>query len=93
MKILLRSLMGAVVLHTIYFTGTFVVGYIKTRYHKPDWDAAWENAAALQSEAAFGYTFSPFLYAAVFLGTALTIFSCLTAYQKFTSSSLKADES
>lgn len=82
MKNLLRSLIGAAALHTVYFTGTLAVGYIKTRYHKPDMDAAWENAAALPSEVAFGYTFSPFLYAATFLGTALIIFSFISAYQK-----------
>lgn len=90
MKIIPKSLLGATAIHGIYFVTTFAVGYVKTLNYKPDWEAAWANVENLQSEVAFGYTVSPFLYAGTFLGTALVCGIILSMYDKFSSNSSEA---
>ena len=93
MKIISKSLLGATAIHGIYFVTTFAVGYIKTMNYKPDWDAAWSNVEYLQSEVAFGYAPSPFLYVGTFLGTMLACGLLLTMYDKFFSNSAETGAS
>lgn len=37
-----------------------VVGYVKTKYYKPDIASKWGKADFLQNEVAFSMTISPF---------------------------------
>lgn len=85
MRIFSKALIGATAIHGIYFMTTFAVGYIKTVNYKPDWEAAWANVESLQSEVAFGYAPSPFLYVGSFLVMVLTCEIILRRYEKFSS--------
>jgi hypothetical protein len=87
-----KALLGAAAIHGIYFVATLAVGYVKTINYKPAWDAAWSNVEYLQSEAAFGYAPSPFLYVGTFLGTVLACRLFLTMYDKFFSTSLHSNQ-
>ncbi|PKH09738.1 hypothetical protein [Planomicrobium sp. MB-3u-38] len=82
MKIISKSLVGATAIHSIYFTITLAVGYVKTSNYEPDWEAAWANVEDLPSEVAFGYVPSLFLYVGTFLTTVLACGIILSMYDK-----------
>lgn len=90
MRIFSKALIGATAIHGIYFMTTFAVGYVRTVNYKPNWEAAWANVEYLQSEVAFGYAPSPFLYVGSFLATALACGIILSMYDKFSSNSSEA---
>lgn len=93
MRVFSKAFLGATAIHGIYFVTTFAVGYTKTINYKPDWDAALSNVEYLQSEVAFGYAPSPFLYVGTFLGTMLVCGILLTVYDKFFSNSVETGTS
>ncbi|MCH4827581.1 hypothetical protein [Planococcus halocryophilus] len=66
---------------------TFAVGYVKTLNYKPDWEAVWTNVENLQSEVAFGYAPSSYLYVGSFLVTVLACGIILKRHEKFSSNS------
>lgn len=90
MKIILKSLLGATAIHSIYFMTTMAIGYVKMVNYEPDWEAAWANVENLPSEVAFGYVPSPFLYVGSFLATALACGIILSIYEEFSSNSSEA---
>ncbi|WP_281864200.1 hypothetical protein [Planomicrobium okeanokoites] len=85
-----KALIGAIVIHVIYFMTTFAIGYVRTMNHKPDWDAVWANPENLQSEVVFGYAPSPLLYMGSFLATVLVCGTILRLYDKLSSNSSEA---
>ncbi|MDJ0332677.1 hypothetical protein [Planococcus sp. S3-L1] len=87
MKIFSKALLGATAIHGIYFMTTFAVRYVKTLNYKPDWEAAWANVENLQSEVAFGYAPSFYLYGGSFLVTVLACGIILRSHEKFSSNS------
>lgn len=91
MKIVWQALIGAAAVHVIYFTTTFVIGYVKTVIYRPNIAMDWENVDMLQNEVAFGHTASPFFYLCTFLGTALLCGLLLISYKKIISRHLKVD--
>lgn len=93
MKIFSKALIGAIAIHSSYFTTTLAVGYVKTMNYKPDWEVTWENVENMQSEVAFGYAPSPFLYVCAFLGIVLACGILLSIYDKLSSNSSGVRES
>lgn len=93
MRIFSKALIGATAIHGVYFMTTFAVGYVRTVNYKPNWEAAWANVEHLQSEVAYGYAPSPFLYVGSFLTTALACGIILNMDDKFSSNSSKAGAS
>lgn len=85
MKLMIRSLMGAAALFSIYTAATLASGYIKTRNFEPDFEAAWTNAEMLSSEVAFGHTASFASLAVLFGGLVLACAALLIAYDRFKS--------
>ncbi|TWT09269.1 hypothetical protein [Planomicrobium sp. CPCC 101079] len=82
MKIFLYALLTAAASFTIYLVAEFAIGYLKALAFRPDIANAWESTEMLQSEAAFGGTFSPFLFISIFLGLAAGWWMLLVAYKK-----------
>ncbi|MDQ0231222.1 hypothetical protein [Metabacillus malikii] len=81
-KPIIQSLVISFVIHLIYFVGTFVVGYIKTRNYKPDLVSNLETIETLQNEVAFGMVFSPLLFLFTFIGVALISGFVIKLYRK-----------
>lgn len=93
MRLVLSALVGAAVLHILYFLTIFAVGYVKTTTHQPAIGRAWENTEVLQNEVAFGQTVSPFWYVGTFLATAILCGLLLFTYRKVAANSLKTKNS
>ncbi|MBA9028842.1 hypothetical protein [Peribacillus huizhouensis] len=62
MKIILQAFIGSVIIHLVYIVCTMVVGYVKTKYYKPDIASKWDKVDYLQNEVAFGMVISPLFY-------------------------------
>lgn len=84
MKLITRSLIGATALFGIYTAGTLTSGYIKTKNYEPDFEAAWEDAENLPSEAAFGQGPALVSLAGLFGGMVLASAVFLSVYDKIT---------
>ncbi|MBM7618535.1 quinol-cytochrome oxidoreductase complex cytochrome b subunit [Bacillus tianshenii] len=59
------------IIHLIYFLGTWMVGYLKTRNYNPSIANGWTEVEMLQSEVAFGAVASPLFMLSTFFGVAL----------------------
>ncbi|ANU11019.1 hypothetical protein A1A1_07739 [Planococcus antarcticus DSM 14505] len=82
MKYVWQSLLGAVVIHILYFSAGMAVGYVKTITYKPNFSNVWENAENLPSTVEFVYATSPVLYVVTFLATAIVCNLLLVGYKK-----------
>lgn len=83
MKIVLQAFVGSIIIHVIYIVCTMLVGYIKTKYYKPDISNAWNKVDTLKSEVGFGMVISPFFYSFSLLGIAVICGIILFSYEKF----------
>ncbi|MBT2570753.1 hypothetical protein [Planococcus sp. ISL-110] len=92
MKIVWQSLLGAAVIHILYFAAAMSVGYIKTITYKPNFSAAWENAESLPSAVAFGSATSPLWYGGTFLAAAIASGLLLVVYKKLATQSLGTEK-
>ncbi|TWT25983.1 hypothetical protein [Planomicrobium sp. CPCC 101110] len=82
MKRFMYALLAAAAIQLIYFVAEFASGYVKALMFRPNIANAWESAEMLQSEVAFGGTFSPFLIPAAFVGLTAGFWILLVAYKK-----------
>jgi len=71
MMVVFQAFIGSIVIHVVYFFCMMLVGYIKTRFYRPDHASAWDNVETLQSEVVFSRVTSPFLYLFTFVGVAV----------------------
>lgn len=82
MKIMLQSFIGSIIIHFIYFITIMLVGYIKTKYYKPDIAGAWDKVETLQNEVAFGYVISPYFYLLSIVGVTIICGIIIFSYKK-----------
>ncbi|WP_142829608.1 hypothetical protein [Planococcus soli] len=92
MKILWQSLLGAVVIHILYFAAAMSVGYVKTITYKPNFSAAWEHAENLPNAVAFGSVTSLLWYGGTFLAAAIVCGLLLVGYKKLTTQPLRTEK-
>lgn len=92
MKIIWQSLLGAAVIHILYFAAAMSVGYVKTITYKPNFSAAWGNAENLPSAAAFGSPASPVWYGGTFMVAAIICGLLLVGYKKLTTQPLHTEK-
>lgn len=92
MKIVWQSLLGAAIIHILYFAAAMSVGYVKTITYKPNFSAAWKHADNLQSTVAFGSSTSPLWYTGTFLGAAIVCGLLLIGYKKLTTQPLHTEK-
>ena len=60
MKVVLQAVIGSIAIYVIYLVAMMVVGYIKTRIHKPNMADMWDDKVmVLQNEVVFGKIISP----------------------------------
>ncbi|NHM34036.1 hypothetical protein [Neobacillus terrae] len=60
MKLMIQAFIASVIIHLIYFVCTVGLGFIKTKFYKPNIYSKWEKIEHLQNEVAFGMAISPF---------------------------------
>ncbi|WP_394119905.1 hypothetical protein [Planococcus donghaensis] len=89
MKTIWLALLGAVIVHLLYFAAVFSVGYVKTITYRPNIPKAWENAENLQSTAAFGYAVSPIIYFGTFSAATVACMLLLCGYKKLASTPVR----
>lgn len=82
MKLFIQAISASVVIHFLYFAGVLLVGYIKSNNYQPDVTGARNQVDTLQTQVAFGYTGSPFLFLFTFLEVALIIGMILFSFKK-----------
>ncbi|MDQ0245104.1 menaquinol-cytochrome c reductase cytochrome b subunit [Bacillus fengqiuensis] len=82
MKIMFQAFIGSIVIHFIYFVGMMLIGYIKTKYYKPDIASAWDEVETLQSEVAFGKVISPYFYLLSITGVTVICGIIIFSYKK-----------
>ncbi|AOV08009.1 hypothetical protein BI350_10985 [Sporosarcina ureilytica] len=83
MKLVIQAFIASIVIHLVYMFCTIGIGYIKTRFHKPDITGEWEKVDYLQNEVAFGMVGSPFFLVFTFLGIALICGVVISLYKNF----------
>ena len=71
MKTIIQSLVASFVIHLIYIGGPLIIGYIKTKTYKPDFENELENVKMLQNEVVFVTSGSPLHFLITFTGVAL----------------------
>lgn len=84
MKLFLQAISISALIHILYFTGVLLVGYIKTKNYQPDVEGGWGQVDMLQTQVAFGYTGSPFMFLFTFSAVALVSGIIISLYKKFT---------
>ncbi|MBT2679263.1 hypothetical protein J7E38_09630 [Bacillus sp. ISL-35] len=82
MKLFLQAISASVVIHFLYFAGVMFVGYIKTKNYQPDVTGAWDQVDPLQTQVAFGYNGSPFLFLFTFLAVAMISGMIIFSFKK-----------
>ncbi len=82
MKLFIQAISASVVIHFLYFAGVLLVGYIKTKNYQPDVKGAWDQVDTLQTQVAFGYTGSPFLFLFTFLAVAMITGMIIFSFKK-----------
>jgi hypothetical protein len=82
MKVLSKSILFSLVIHMIYFVGMMLVGYFKTKFYTPDIFKAWNDVHTLQSKAAFGFVYSPWIFLVSFIGIAIFSGVIIITYKK-----------
>lgn len=83
MKLFLQATSVSFIIHLLYLAGGMLVGYIKTKNYEPDVEGAWGQVDMLQTQVAFGYTGSPFMFLFTFLAIALISGIIISSYKKF----------
>lgn len=82
MKLFLQATSVSLIIHLLYLAAVLLVGYIKTKNYQPNVTGAWDQADTLQTQVAFGYTGSPFLFLFTFLAVALITGKILFSFKK-----------
>ncbi|MCM3757152.1 hypothetical protein M3197_06575 [Sporosarcina aquimarina] len=82
MKIIFQAIVASLVIHVIYIVGMLSSGFIKTLIYKPDIETAWKKIDIIQSEVAFGVTFSPYIIVLSFVSGTLVCWCFLLFIQK-----------
>ena len=82
LKIIIQALIGSIIIHVTYIFGTLLIGYIKTKFYKPDISTSWDNVEILQNEVAFGRVISPYFALLSFVGVAVICGIILFIYKK-----------
>ena len=81
MKLIIQSIIGAIIIHLVYLAGTIVVGYITTIFYTPSIEDD-QNITYLKNEVAFGYVntmpyyvyYLSFIFAALISALIITLF-------------------
>ncbi|MGG3801174.1 hypothetical protein [Metabacillus fastidiosus] len=83
MKIIVLACIISAALHFVYFSLTFLKGYIITKAYVPDVGKD-ESVYMLQNEVAFGFVGNPFIFVYSFIALAFTCFTIQFVFQKLT---------
>lgn len=78
MKLVIQAFIASVIIHIVYIICMIGIGYIKTKFYKPNLLGEWENVDYLKSEVAFGMAISPFFFVFSLIG--ITIISGIIIY-------------
>ena len=81
MKIIIQAFIGSIIIHVTYIVGMLLIGYLKTKFSKPDISTSWDNVVILQNEVVFGRVISPYFALLSFVGVAV-IFGIITSINK-----------
>ncbi|MCM3723136.1 hypothetical protein [Solibacillus isronensis] len=81
----LFAIIGALLLHILYFTAQLLIGLVQTFFYKPQFAP---DTVVLQSEMTFGFVNqgSPILLLGSYIGVAILIFGVLSLKKKGVSS-------
>lgn len=71
MKLVIQAFIASVIIHLVYIVCTIGIGYLKTKFYKPDISGEWGKVDYLQNEVAFGMVISPFFLVFTLVGIAL----------------------
>ncbi|MEF2098377.1 hypothetical protein V3595_27810 [Bacillus sp. CFBP9009] len=82
MKVLIQAIIGSISIHVIYAVVMMLVGYIKTKYYKPDIESAWDKVATLQNEVEFVSVTPPHFYLLSFLGVSAICGIVILSFEK-----------
>ena len=83
MKLVIQAFIVSIVIHLVYIFGSIGIGYIKTKFYKPDISGEWEKTDYLQNEVSFGMVGSPFFIVFTLLGIALICGVLIYLYKNF----------
>ncbi|CEG26168.1 hypothetical protein [Bacillus sp. B-jedd] len=81
-KNLITAVTFSALLHFIYFSGMFLIGYFQTTSYTPDIDGQWENVTYLQNEVVFGTTGSPLFYLFTLIGVSFAVWVALLLHKR-----------
>jgi len=87
MKVVFQAVIGSIAIYVIFLVGMMVIGYIKTRIHKPNIADMWDDKVMeLQNEVVFGKIISPpfglFLASLKIIGIAVVLGIIIFTYNK-----------
>ncbi|MHA6260049.1 hypothetical protein ACXYMX_09040 [Sporosarcina sp. CAU 1771] len=71
MKLVIQAFIVSIVIHLVYIFGSIGIGYIKTKFYKPQISGEWERVDYLQNEVSFGMVDPPFYLVFTLFGIAL----------------------
>ncbi|QEY21664.1 hypothetical protein D0S48_13840 [Psychrobacillus sp. AK 1817] len=83
MKLVMKAFIASVIIYLVYLVCTIGIGYIKTKFYKPDISSEWESVDYLQNEVAFGMVISPFFFVFSLVGIACICGIIIYLYKKF----------
>ncbi|SES07506.1 hypothetical protein [Psychrobacillus sp. OK032] len=83
MKLVIQAFIASVIIHLVYIVCTIGIGYIKTKFYKPDISGSWEKVDYLQNEVAFGMVISPFFFVFSLVGIAIICGIIIYLYKNF----------
>lgn len=85
MKLVIQAFIVSIVIHLVYIFGSIGIGYIKTKFHKPEISGEWGEVDYLQNKVSFGMVGSPFFLVFTLLGIALICGVLIYLYKNFRS--------
>jgi hypothetical protein len=63
LKVVIQAIFCSIAIHMVYFIGTMIIGYIRTKRYVPDMEAAWNNVNNLPNRITISApTISPAFY-------------------------------